>query len=406
MAVERPSRSVSDSKEALYPQTTLDPELLTLFGITRVGDITDLDCLGVPVWFAVRPNSRGLSVSQGKGLTADQARISAVMEAIEGAVAEDTQRHVSAFGSVEQMLALGQSLIPFASVGRTDVGVLDPARERAWVRGVSIRTNGDVLAPFELIGMDFRVDMPWDRRTFHMSSQGLAAGFDYDLVVLHALLELVENDACFLIDTFETRCAAPRQVLLEHGVNPSLDALVAHLRDLGVVVEFHDLTTDPGVPVVMASLDRPVIATDGPTMRRSAGVACRLAPYDAALAALLEAVQSRLTDISGARDDLSPHRFQRDSSAFGLRSAEPAIVALNAATLELPADGGHPTWRALVDHLFKGGLEDIFVFSLETGIKGLHVVRVLASGLNAVGGGVQQMTPRMLERLMAGRLSS
>lgn len=403
--VELPSRSVWGLEGPSDPPATLDPEIIRRFGITRVGDVTDLDCLGIPVWFAVRPNSRGLSVSQGKGLTADQARTSAIMEAVEGAVAEDTQRHICAFGSVEQMLKLGQSLIPLASVGRTDVCILDPARERAWVRGVSIRTNGEVLAPFELIGMDFRADMPWDRRTFHMSSEGLAAGFDHDQVVLHALLELAENDACFLIDTFETRAAAPRSVLLKHGVNPSLDALVAHLRELGVVVEFQDLMTDLGVPVVMASVDRPVMAADGPTMRRSAGVACRPAAYDAALAALLEAIQSRLTDISGARDDLSPHRFQRDNAAFGLRPTGPG-VELKESTLQLLADDCRPTWMLLTEHLFGAGISDIYVFSLETGFEGLHVVRVLASGLNAVGGGVQQMTPRMLERLMVGRLSS
>jgi ribosomal protein S12 methylthiotransferase accessory factor len=404
MTAKHPSRSASGFEGLRDPQDALDPEFLRRFGITRVGDITDLDCLGIPVWFAVRPNSRGLSVSQGKGLTADQAQISAIMEAIEGAVAEDTQRHVSAFGSVEQMLAQGRSLIPFDSVGRTDAGVLEPTRERAWVRGVSIRTQSDVLAPFELIGMDFRADMPWDRRTFHMSSEGLAAGFDHDRVVLHALLELVENDACLLIDTFETRTAASRPVSLKQGMKPSLDALVAHLLELGLVVEFHDLTTDLGVPVVMASLDRPVMAKSGPTMRRSAGVACRLAAYDAALAALLEAVQSRLTDISGTRDDLTPHRFLRDNAAFGLRRPSPKI-ALNASTVELPADGDQPIWRALVEQLFGAGIEDIYVFALETGIKGLHVVRVLASGLNAVRGGVQQMTPRMLERLMTGCLS-
>ncbi|TPP06072.1 hypothetical protein FJQ55_19175 [Rhizobium glycinendophyticum] len=404
MVAECPSRSVAGLEGLRDPQTTCDLELLRRFGITRVGDITDLDCLGIPVWFAVRPNSRGLSVSQGKGVTVDQARNSAIMEAIEGAVAEDTQRHVCAFGSVEQMLALGHRLVPFASVGRTDIGALDPGRERAWVRGVSIRTNTDVFAPFELIGMDFRADMPWDRSTFHMSSEGLAAGVDRDRVVLHALLELVENDACYLIDTFETRTVVPRPVLLKHGVHPSLDALVEHLLDRKIVVEFQDLTTDLGVPVVMASLDRPVMTPDGPTMRRSAGVACRLATYDAALAALLEAVQSRLTDISGARDDLSPHRFLRDNAAFAIRRTG-REAELKAFSLDLLADGCQPNWVLLADHLFEAGVADLYVFSLETGVKGLHVVRVLASGLKAVRGGIQQMTPQMLERLVAGRLS-
>lgn len=65
--------------------------------------MTGLDIIGIPVWFAARPNSRGLSVSQGKGLVAEQARLSAIMEAIEGAVAEETRKHIAAFSSVQEM---------------------------------------------------------------------------------------------------------------------------------------------------------------------------------------------------------------------------------------------------------------------------------------------------------------
>lgn len=116
-----------------------DPGLLRRFGITRVGDVTGLDIIGIPVWFAARPNSRGLSVSQGKGLFADQARLSAIMEAIEGAVAEETRRHVTAFGSIEEMRNKGVPLIPFETVGRIDPDALDLRKERAWVKGTSIR---------------------------------------------------------------------------------------------------------------------------------------------------------------------------------------------------------------------------------------------------------------------------
>src|SRR6476659_196231 len=52
-------------------------------GITRVGNVTGLDHIGIPVAIAVRPNSRSFSVSQGKGLNLAQARDSALMEAIE-----------------------------------------------------------------------------------------------------------------------------------------------------------------------------------------------------------------------------------------------------------------------------------------------------------------------------------
>ncbi|MGW8989068.1 hypothetical protein ACWGRF_03920 [Streptomyces zhihengii] len=53
------------------------------FGITRVADLTGLDVIGLPVWTAIRPASKTLSASQGKGAAALLAKLSAVMEAIE-----------------------------------------------------------------------------------------------------------------------------------------------------------------------------------------------------------------------------------------------------------------------------------------------------------------------------------
>src|SRR5437899_351616 len=58
-------------------------------GITRLGNITGLDRIGIPVAVAVRPNSRSVSVSQGKGLGLPQAMASALMEACEGFHAEE-----------------------------------------------------------------------------------------------------------------------------------------------------------------------------------------------------------------------------------------------------------------------------------------------------------------------------
>ena len=375
-----------------------DPELLRRFGITRVGDVTGLDIVGIPVWFAVRPNSRGLSVSQGKGLVPAQARLSAVMEAIEGAVAEDTRRHTVAFGSIHDMRDKGFPLIPFESVGRVDMDMLDPQRERAWVKGTSVRRQQEIYAPFELIGMDFRADFPWDRQAFLMSSQGLAAGFNHDHAVLHALQELIENDACFLVDAFETRAVSPRPILFPPGVETSFDRLVRHLSDLGLPPSFFDMTNALGVPVVMASLPRSLHAQDGPATRSAAGAACRPDVYDAALAALLEAVQSRLTDISGARDDLSPLRYRRDGVASkpvapGANQAEQAPGSLDLSRFETSL----PPWRQLAEHLFARGIDDVHVFTLETGLSGLHVVRVLASGLAPLSRGMQRLSQRTLE---------
>src|SRR5438094_1376086 len=58
-------------------------------GITRLGNITGLDRIGIPVAMAVRPNSRSVSVAQGKGLNLPQAMASALMEACETFHAEE-----------------------------------------------------------------------------------------------------------------------------------------------------------------------------------------------------------------------------------------------------------------------------------------------------------------------------
>src|SRR4051812_32950415 len=63
--------------------------LMAQMGITRLGNVTGLDRIGIPVAVAVRPNSRSVSVSQGKGLDWEQAMASALMEACEGFHAEE-----------------------------------------------------------------------------------------------------------------------------------------------------------------------------------------------------------------------------------------------------------------------------------------------------------------------------
>lgn len=377
-----------------------DPVLLKQFGITRVGDITDLDILGVPVWFAVRPNSRGISVSQGKGLTTRQAKLSAVMEAIEGAVAEDTQRHVREHGSLHAMQTRGMRVIPLETIARVDPGYLDPERERAWVEGCSVRSGTRVFAPYELVGMDFRADFPWDRRAFQMSSQGLAAGFDHDRTVLHALLELIEHDACFAVGAFETRQLRMRPVSFPNGMSEALDSLLPRLKDARVPARFFDLTNSNGIPVIMATLPRSITSADGPGLRITAGAACRLDIYEAAVAALLEAIQSRLTDISGARDDLSAGRYDLDTAAREW-SRPGSTSAQSPASIDLGSrDRDAPPWRRVADHLFTAGVDDIYIFNLESGVPGISVVRVLASGLAAAGGGLNRFSASALDSLL------
>src|SRR5215213_7437677 len=72
------------------PTATLERlgPLLAPMGITRVANITGLDHVGVPVVITCRPNSRSLSVSQGKGIDLAAAKASGLMESVENYHAE------------------------------------------------------------------------------------------------------------------------------------------------------------------------------------------------------------------------------------------------------------------------------------------------------------------------------
>src|SRR5205823_14145316 len=62
--------------------------LAPIMGITRIGNVTGLDVVGVPVVTVIRPNARSLAVAQGKGLTLAAAKASGLMESVESYHAE------------------------------------------------------------------------------------------------------------------------------------------------------------------------------------------------------------------------------------------------------------------------------------------------------------------------------
>ena len=61
---------------------------LPVMGITRIANVTGFDTIGIPVVMVTRPNSRSISVSQGKGFDVPSAKASGVMESIESYHAE------------------------------------------------------------------------------------------------------------------------------------------------------------------------------------------------------------------------------------------------------------------------------------------------------------------------------
>src|SRR5204863_396436 len=89
-------RLLGEIRKVEFAPPTLDAwgPLMPRFGITRLANITGLDDIGLPVYMAVRPLSKGLSVSQGKGTDDVSAAVSAMMESIESWHGERIERPV------------------------------------------------------------------------------------------------------------------------------------------------------------------------------------------------------------------------------------------------------------------------------------------------------------------------
>ncbi|MFD1156590.1 YcaO-like family protein [Roseovarius aestuarii] len=118
-------------------------------GITRVANVTGLDRIGIPVINAFRPNSRSLSVSQGRGLDLMAAKASAIMEAIESFHAEEVAlEHVE---SSYADLARQTRVIDIGGLAFLDGTRFDPRKPIFWVKGRDLISDTAVWLPSELV---------------------------------------------------------------------------------------------------------------------------------------------------------------------------------------------------------------------------------------------------------------
>lgn len=263
-------------------------------GVTRVADLTQLDTAGIPICQAIRPSSRSLSVSQGKGATPELARISAIMEAVELWHAENAGTLLpSLTARLSEMEA--NMTYDIAGLPQSSASVFHPDLPISWVPGRTLLSDMQTLVPERLVDLSFDVSEGWVPETFFASSCGIAAGNTYSEAILHGLYEVLERDA--------TARAVESRVELAH-IDPAPAGssevlwLLDRLANANINVSVLELPSPTGFACCMAH----VVSDDYPL--RAGGVACAADPAAALYRAIIEAVQSRMTYISGARDDL------------------------------------------------------------------------------------------------------
>src|SRR4051812_17525627 len=165
--------------------------LMAPMGITRLGNITGLDRIGIPVAVAVRPNSRSVSVSQGKGLDREQAMASALMEACEGFHAEE----ISPVRTAAYRELAGRAAVVDPAALPTAGRDFDERAPIDWSLGWDLLQAEACWVPAELVHTDYTRDPDG---FFLAGSNGLASGNHPVEAVIAAICELVERDALAL----------------------------------------------------------------------------------------------------------------------------------------------------------------------------------------------------------------
>jgi ribosomal protein S12 methylthiotransferase accessory factor len=282
------------------------------YGITRLANVTGLDRIGIPVWLAVRPNSRGLAVSQGKGVDAEAARVSAAMESIESWHAE-RPFHPVLLERYDELRRRAEVADP-ESLPLSQRSLFAANRRIPWIEAADIQTAEPVWTPFELVHTDATVPRAPGSGCFVFSTNGLASGNTLAEAVLHGICELVERDALALWKQRSASAQERTRVDLDIVDDPVCRTLIGRYQGADIVPMIWNVTSDIDAPVFRVLIhDRQSSpATPYPT---SFGAGCHPDRAVALSRALTEAAQSRLTEISGSRDD-GARALYRESQAI------------------------------------------------------------------------------------------
>jgi len=290
--------------------TTLDwlKPLLKKIGVTRVANITGLDCLGIPVAISIRPNSKHLSVSQGKGLTLELAMASAIMESAEGYHVENPPEPVL-HGSYSKLIKIYPLVDPELFLpGAFSISTLADY-EMGWIEASDIgcenKPKKTVLIPHILSCLDTTTRHP-EYSFLSVTTNGLAAGNNKEEAVCHALYEIIERDSLYRWGQLSDQEITQTQLKIETIDSKINSAVLEKFSAANQLIKIWEITSDLSIPSFHCVI-KDANPIRGLGMFRGTGT--HLSKDIALSRALTEAAQSRLTLISGTRDDVFTDQY-------------------------------------------------------------------------------------------------
>ena len=349
-----------------------------------MADVTGLDRVGLPVVMVVRPDSLSLCVAQGKGLDRASAEASGLMESIETWSAERVRPQLTA-----SLADLG------ADARVADTQMLPPRRESRfrcevaipWVAAVDLmHQQSHIWVPFALVHSDFGVPPAPGSGCFCASTNGLAAGNSVEEALIHGISEIIERDALAIWHHRSAEYRAGTQIdLLTIDDADSIEVL-ERLEAADMAVSIFNATSDVGVPVIHAEIVERGLKKPLFFPHVTSGDGCHPARSIAMVRALTEAVQSRLTYISGSRDDitdvtyrnndLSPRRTDRQAEHCSTQGKDFRCVPT------FDSDDFSLDLRHLLHRLAMIGISQVAMVDLSRPeVEQVAVVRVVIPGL-------------------------
>jgi YcaO-like protein with predicted kinase domain len=355
--------------------------LLKEMGITRLANLTGLDRIGIPVISAVRPNSRSVSISQGKGATLEAAKASAAMEAIENFHAERIDLPLKLASHRE--LSIRNKLIDLQGLPKLKGGSWHPDRQILWVKGRNLITDDEVWLPYETVHTNYTVPTMAGSGCFVASTNGLASGNHILEAISHGICEVVERDANTLWNRLPDNARADTRVDLSTIDDDQFLTALNALSQSGFSVGVWDMTSDIGV----ASFYCLITDDRAPRNHSGGGAGCHLSPAIAVSRAIHEAIQVRLNYIAGARDDLGRSEYTvseieaKNSYSRSLMNLPSTDTVDFSSLKDQSTDGFHSDVEKLLERLEAAGIRQVISVDLTRKELGVPVVRIVIPGL-------------------------
>jgi ribosomal protein S12 methylthiotransferase accessory factor len=295
-----PKRYKNGTHRLATPDETLarvEPHLGAML-VTRCADVTGLDRVGIPVFCAIRPMGEILQLANGKGTTSLNARISALMEALEHYHAENPGAFLrrTSYADLQRKghVAINPTSLPLCDT----TTYFSPDYIIDWVMGKNIINDDEVWVP--ACAAYFRPPT-----LFALSTNGLASGNHLIEATLHGLYEVIERDAIsrlFVGGTLRLTRANCRVIDPDTIHDQDVNSLVIKLQQAQIKLVLIWIESCVAMNTFWAILldQNPYSASTIVHFGSGAHLSCAVA----AVRAITEAAQARLTYIHGVRENI------------------------------------------------------------------------------------------------------